>query len=250
LDNADDIAVGDGAACLFFAPGVTETFRVNGRIAESSPTHIKLDVQECYVHCGKALIRSAFWHPAAAQPVAALPAAARFCMFASADAEGNADASPKGDPEGFLHRIDERTIALPDRTGNRRADGHRNVLAHARVALVAFAPGSTAAFELSGRARLTRDPALLAMTAVEGKTPLLATEIRADEVRAYDSQALCRARIWDADRQGAPGRPNPAATLTAHIKLSQQRSTGPARFAITAEGTEKALSEDYKKNLY
>jgi hypothetical protein len=251
LDNADGYASGDGIACLFFAPDITETLRVNGHITEASPARIAFSVDECFVHCGKALIRSAFWQPAEAKPVAALPAAARFCVLGSADANGNADASPKGDPEGFLIKTGERSFALPDRTGNRRADGHRNVIANDRVALVAFAPGSTAAFEIAGRARLTRDAELLARAMVEGKEPLLATVIEADRARAYESQALRRARIWDAGRMNAPDRPNPAATLTAHIKLSQQRSTADAaRFAITPEGTEKALAEDYKKNLY
>jgi uncharacterized protein len=248
FDSADGVAVGDGIACLFFAPGVTETFRVSGRVTEASASKVAIHVDECFVHCGKALIRSSFWQPAAAQPASALPAAARFCVLGTSDANGNADASPKGDPAGFLVQPDARTIALPDRTGNRRADGHRNIIAGDSVALVAFAPGSTAAFELRGRAQLTRDAQLLAGSAVEGKTPSLATVIALDHVRAYDSPALQRARLWDADRLTAE-RPNPAATLTAHIKLSQQR-TATAPFAITAEATEKALAADYKVNLY
>lgn len=251
LDSAQDIALGDGAAALFIAPGITETLRIAGRIALASQDKITIDIAECFVHCGKALIRSQFWQPASSAE-ASLPDAARFLVLGTADADGNADASPKGDPAGFLTRLEETTFALPDRTGNRRADGHRNIIAHDRVALVAFAPGATQAFELTGRARLTNDAAALAPMSVEGKAPLLATLITADHTRAYDSPALRRARIWDADRAAAGDRPNPAATITAHIKASQQKGLlpGALRFAITAEGTEKALKADYKANLY
>lgn len=250
LDHVEGAQEGDGVAALFLAPGVTETLRVAGRIAKVSANELTLDIKECFVHCGKALIRSQFWQATSQSPRADLPAAARFCVFGTADADGNTDASPKGDPAGFLIKLDDKTFALPDRTGNRRADGHRNIIAHNRIALVAFAPGATQAFELTGRAHLTKDATLLSPMSVEGKTPLLATLIAVDEARAYDSQALRRARIWDADRMSADNRPNPAATLTAHIKLSQQKTPAAPAFTITAEGTEKALQSDYKANLY
>jgi predicted pyridoxine 5'-phosphate oxidase superfamily flavin-nucleotide-binding protein len=182
---------------------VTETLRVAGRIAKVGANELMLDIKECFVHCGKALIRSQFWQPPPQATHGDLPAAARFCILGTADADGNTDASPKGDPAGFLIKLADKTFALPDRTGNRLAYGHRNIIAHDRVTLVAFAPGATQAFELTGRARLTKDATLLSPMSVEGKAPLLATLIAVDEERAYDSQALRRARIWDADRMSA-----------------------------------------------
>jgi uncharacterized protein len=252
LDRIDDIAPGGGAAVLFIAPGVTETLRVAGRVASVTASEITFDINECFVHCGKALIRSHFWQPAPQSQAAELPDAARFLILGTAAADGTTDASPKGDPAGFLTKLSDNTIALPDRTGNRLAYGHRNIIAHDRVALVAFAPGSTQAFELTGRARLTNDQALLSPMSVEGKAPLLATLIEADAVHSYASQALARARIWDADRQNASYRPNPAAALTAHVKASREKgvAAGALRLAITAGATEKALQADYKANLY
>ena len=250
LDNADAIDTGDGIAFLFIAPGVTETLRVNGRVEKISASHVGVRVEECFVHCGKALIRSDFWQPQSPAH-ADLPAAARFCVLGTTDGTGNVDASPKGDPTGFLMKLDDQTFALPDRTGNRRADGHRNVIAHDRVAMIAFAPGATAAIELTGHARLTRDAAMLSRMTVAGKDPLLATVIAVERARTYDSQALRRARIWDADRLSAP-RPNPGATLAAHINLSQERNRLPAaeRFALTPEGANQRLAESYKNSLY
>ena len=250
LDDANAIDAGDGIAFLFLAPGVTETFRVNGRVEKVSATHVGVRVDECFVHCGKALIRSDFWQP---QPPAHtdLPGAARLCVLGTTDGTGNVDASPKGDPAGFLMKLDDKTFALPDRLGNRRADGHRNVIAHDRIAMIAFAPGATAAIELTGRARLTRDTTMLSRMTVAGKDPLLATVIAIDRARTYDSQALHNARIWGTDRMEAP-RPNPGATLAAHINLSQERNHMPAaeRFAVTPEGANQRLAESYKTGLY
>ena len=248
LDDASDLECGQGASCLFVVPGVTETFRVAGRIAKVTPAQITIEVTECFVHCGKALIRSAFWDEQSDKPSPNLPAAARFCVLATADAGGNVDTSPKGDPQGFIVELDDKTLALPDRLGNRRADGHRNIIANERVALVAFAPGGTDVLELTGRARLTTDADLLARMKVEGKAPLLATLIAADEVRVRPSPALQRARLWDGDRV-SPTRPNPAATLATHIKLSQARLKAEP-LDITAESVEKALAAGYKTTLY
>lgn len=251
LDQSDHLNIGDGVACLFFVPGVTETLRIAGRVKTHDSAHVTLVINECFVHCGKALIRSEFWKPQSQGFVPSLPTDARFCVLATADAEGNADASPKGDPAGFITVLGPEKFALPDRTGNRRADSHRNIIANDRMALAAFAPGSTMAFVLQGRAKLTRDASLLSPMTVESKTPLLATVIETAVVRCYDSPALVRARLWDADRLPAE-RPNPAATLSAHVKLSQGKGvTGAAmRFLVTPGIVEKGLAADYKANLY
>lgn len=251
LDASDHVAVGDGVACLFFVPAVTETLRITGRVQTHDSAHVTVAVDECFVHCGKALIRSRFWKPQSLGFLPSLPADARFCVLATADANGNADASPKGDPAGFISVLGPETFALPDRTGNRRADGHRNIIANERTALVAFAPGSTMAFVLAGRAKLTRDASLLTPMTIENKTPLLATVISADAVRSYESRALTRARVWDADRVPA-NPPSPAATLSAHVKLSQGKGIAGAatRFLVTPDIVEKGLAADYKANLY
>lgn len=251
LDASDHMGVGDGIACLVFVPGITETLRIAGRIKTHDSAHVMIDVNECFVHCGKALIRSEFWKPQSLGFVPSLPTDARFCMLATADGERNADASPKGDPAGFITVLAPDKFALPDRTGNKRADGHRNIIANERMALVAFAPGSTMAFSLAGRAKLSRDETLLAPMTVENKAPLLATVIAADAVRSYESRALARARIWDADRIPATP-PSPAATLSAHVKLSQGKGLAGAatRFLVTPSIVEKGLAADYKANLY
>ena len=88
---------------------------------------------------------------------------------------------------------------------------------------------------------------------VEDKAPLLATLIEADTARAYASQALARARIWDADRLDATNRPNPAAALTAHVKASQQKGVVPSRPPPgdhRRQAPRRRSPADYKANLY
>lgn len=84
-------------------------------------------------------------------------AASPFCLVATAGADGSCDVSPKGDPPGFALVLDERTIAIPERPGNRRADGYRNILDNPHVGLIFLIPGRTDTLRINGRARLVRD---------------------------------------------------------------------------------------------
>jgi uncharacterized protein len=101
-------------------------------------------------------------------------AASPFCLVATSAPDGSCDVSPKGDPPGFTLVLDDATIALPERAGNRRADGFRNILANPHVGLVYLLPGRGDTLRINGRARLVRDDALLDRMVVEGHRPLLA----------------------------------------------------------------------------
>jgi PPOX class probable FMN-dependent enzyme len=97
-----------------------------------------------------------------------------FCLVSTSGPDGSCDVSPNGDPPGFTLVLDDRTIALPERAGNRRADGYRNILANPHVGLLFVVPGRGDTLRINGRARLTRDPALLDGMVVRGHRPLLA----------------------------------------------------------------------------
>ena len=119
LDDAPG-AVGEGAATLFLIPGIGETLRINGRISAVTETAVEIAVDECFVHCAKALIRSDFW--AAAPRTAPGDArtfleAASFLALATSDAAGGADMSPKGDPAGGLIRLQNGVAALAGAIG-------------------------------------------------------------------------------------------------------------------------------------
>ncbi len=123
-----------------------------------------------------------------------------FVCIATSDAAGHCDLSPRGDPAGFVRILDDRTLLLPERPGNRLADSLRNMLANPHIGLLFVVPGITDTFRVNGRATLTTDPALLAPCAVEGKLPLLGILVDIDEAYTQCSKALLRSQLWEPRR--------------------------------------------------
>lgn len=123
-----------------------------------------------------------------------------FLCLATSAADGTCDVSPRGDPAGFVKVLDERTLLLPDRPGNRLADSFRNVLENPHVALLFVIPGISDTFRVNGRAAIVEDPELLAPCAVEGKVPKLGLQIEIDEAYTHCPKAFLRAQLWDPDR--------------------------------------------------
>ncbi|SEK90946.1 hypothetical protein SAMN04515665_106101 [Blastococcus sp. DSM 46786] len=124
-------------------------------------------------------------------------AASPFCLIATSAADGTCDVSPKGDPPGFTLVLDDRTVAIPERAGNRRADGYRNVLANPHVGLIHLIPGRTDTLRINGRARLVRDAALLDRMVVRGHRPLLALVVEIEQVFHHCGKAFLRSGLWD-----------------------------------------------------
>jgi PPOX class probable FMN-dependent enzyme len=127
-----------------------------------------------------------------------------FVCLATSDARGHCDLSPRGDPAGFVRILDDRTLLLPERPGNRIADSLRNMLANPHVGLLFLVPGVTDTFRVNGRATLTTDPALLAPCAVEGKVPALGVLVDIDEAYTQCSKAFLRSHLWDPQRHVDP----------------------------------------------
>ena len=107
-----------------------------------------------------------------------------FLCIATSSADGALDVSPRGDPAGFVRILDEHTLLIPDRPGNKIADTLTNVLATGRVALIFLVPGIGDSFRVNGSARITDDSDLLQGSTVEGKTPRLGLVITVEEVHA------------------------------------------------------------------
>lgn len=120
----------------------------------------------------------------------------RFCLVATSDARGWCDVSPKGDPAGFAHVLDDTTLAIPDRPGNRRVDGFRNVLANPRVGLLFVIPGRSDTLRINGRARLLRDAPFFDAMVVKGNRPRLALLVEVEEVFYHCAKAFLRADLW------------------------------------------------------
>jgi len=123
-----------------------------------------------------------------------------FVCIATSDLQGHCDLSPRGDAPGFVRILDDRTLLLPDRPGNRLADSLRNVLANPHIGMLFVVPGVTDTFRVNGRATLTTDAELLAPSAVEGKVPVLGVLVDIDEAYTQCAKAFIRSHLWDAGR--------------------------------------------------
>ena len=119
-----------------------------------------------------------------------------FVVLASAGADGRVDCSPRGDPAGFVAVLDDRTILLPDRRGNNRADSLTNVLENPKVGMLFLIPGVDETLRLNGRATLTTDPTLLEPLAVNGRVPRSGLVVEVEEVFLQCTKALVRSRLW------------------------------------------------------
>lgn len=120
-----------------------------------------------------------------------------FVCLATSDAEGRCDVSPRGDPMGFVRILDDATLLMPERPGNRLADSLRNIVQNPNVGLLFVIPGVTDSFRVNGRATLTTDAALLAPCAVEGSAPRLGVLVDIERAYTQCSKAFLRSRLWD-----------------------------------------------------
>ena len=171
-------------------------------------------------------------------------AACPFLCIGTADAAGNADVSPRGDPAGFVQVLDDRTILIPDRPGNNRLDTMENIVANAHVGLIFFIPGLEDTLRINGRARIIDDKALLAATEVNRKVPKTGIEVTVDEVFFHCAKALKRSKLWDSS-QHVKKTDFPSL---AQIILDQTCEVEPAA-ELVAE-TDAQIEHAYKTNLY
>ncbi|HZE06023.1 MAG TPA: pyridoxamine 5'-phosphate oxidase family protein [Solirubrobacteraceae bacterium] len=123
-----------------------------------------------------------------------------FVCVATARPDGGLDVSPRGDPAGFVQILDERTLLIPDRPGNRIADSLTNLLSDPRIALLFLIPGVGDTFRVNGRAAVIDDPELLARSAVGGKVPRLGLLVEIEEAYTQCPKALIRSDLWNPER--------------------------------------------------
>ena len=117
-------------------------------------------------------------------------------FVATTDAHGRVDVSPKGDPPGFVHVVDDTTIAIPERPGNKRVDGYLNVLQRPHVGTVFVIPGRGDTLRINGTARVVSDADYFDAMVVDGKRPILALEIAVEEVFFHCAKAFLRSDAW------------------------------------------------------
>jgi uncharacterized protein len=146
-------------------------------------------------------------------------AASPFCLVATADADGRCDVSPKGDPAGFTLVLDDTTIAIPERPGNRRADGLRNILTNPQIGLIYLLPGRGDTLRINGRARLVRDAPFFDKLVVKGHRPVLAVVVEIEQIFHHCSKAFLRSSLWQPQTwtpEAVPRRAVIAQALERH----------------------------------
>jgi PPOX class probable FMN-dependent enzyme len=149
-----------------------------------------------------------------------------FLVMATTNAAGDMDVSPKGDPAGFVTVLDDKTVAIPDRLGNRRLDSLCNILDNPRVALIFMIPSVSHTLRVNGRALIVRDDDLLETMAVNDRLPDQALVVSVEEAFFHCSKCMIRSRLWNPDEwPDATDVPTLAEALVAHAKLSEPVET-------------------------
>jgi PPOX class probable FMN-dependent enzyme len=163
-----------------------------------------------------------------------------FVLIASASARGSMDVSPKGDAPGFVRVLDDKTLAVPDRPGNRRADTFTNVLENPTVGLIFLIPGKSETLRISGRAQIVRDADLRESMAVRGKTPDFALVVEVDEAFFHCSKCVVRSNLWTPQAWPAlDGLPSLAQTMV-----------DAAALPMPVEALQGIITHDETERLY
>lgn len=163
-----------------------------------------------------------------------------FCLVATAAADGSCDVSPKGDPPGFALVLDDTTVAIPDRAGNNRVDGYRNILSNPQVGLLFLVPGRPDTLRINGAARLLRDAPFFDEMAVHGSRPRLALLVSVTEVFYHCPKAFMRSALWNPDTWNPRVLPS-----IAHIVASVQPDSGE-----TEQQLEEHYGPGYERGMY
>ena len=172
-------------------------------------------------------------------------ALAPFLALSTQSPDGRADVSPRGDPPGFVKVLDTRRLLIPDRSGNNRLDSLSNILANPSVGLLFVIPGFEDSLRVNGKARLTRDPALLAGMDMMGKAPKCGIEVTVDELFFHCAKAFKRSRLWSAEAQV------PRATLPGLARMILEQTEEAEKMTEAAiAAADEGLEWHYKHELY
>ena len=206
-----------------FRDAVTSEEALRALVGRPSELAIRKEISHLDAHCRAFIARSPF------------------VLIATSGASGRADVSPKGDPPGFVQVLDEHRLVIPDRPGNRRLDGMRNLLENPHVGLLFLIPGLEETLRVNGRAWIIRDEEVLARCAVMGKRPTLALGVHVEECFIHCAKAFKRAQLWQPDQwPDRAGLASPSEMLVDHARPKD----------MTVPQMDRLLQESYSKNLY
>lgn len=159
-----------------------------------------------------------------------------FVLVATSAPDGTCDVSPRGDPPGFVRVLNDRTLLIPERPGNRLADSLRNIVGNPHIGLLFIVPGVADTLRANGRAAVVTDESLLSASAVEGKRPKLGIRVELDEVYTHCAKSFLRADLWNPSRYVDRGQ----LPTSGEIHRSRDKT-------FEAEAYDAARSERYAR---
>lgn len=163
-----------------------------------------------------------------------------FLVLGTSSAEGKQDVSPRGDPPGSVKIIDDATILMAERKGNRRADSMSNIAENPEVGMIFFLPGVSETLRINGQARLTDDPALLGDMAMKGSAPVIGVLVDIEHVYFHCAKAIIRSKLWDPE----------TAIDRSEFPSYGQISRDQREPELTVEEAEAKMEENYRTELY
>jgi PPOX class probable FMN-dependent enzyme len=207
-----------------FAETVTTLEELREVIAPPSDLVTSKEVSELDEHCRNFIARSPF------------------ILIASTDGEGSIDISPKGYPAGFVRVLDDRTLAIPDRPGNHRADTFVNVIRHPFVGLIFLIPGTKNTLRVRGRATIVRDLELRETMAVNSRLPELALVVDVTTAYFHCAKCIIRSRLW-SDEQST-------SAIGGDDRLLAEAMVKHGELAISVDEMQEIILNDEAERLY
>lgn len=166
--------------------------------------------------------------------------AASYIVISSRGSDGLLDMSPKGDPAGFVHVINDKTLAIPERPGNKRADTFENLLVNPEVGIIFLIPGFPYILRVAGKVQIVRDKSLQQLFAINGKEPALITVVTVEEALVHCAKSIARSNLWNPEKWPlAEDVPSYAASTVVHAALSD-----------TVEEMQARIDKDFNTQMY
>ena len=167
-----------------------------------------------------------------------------FICIGTQSENGTADVSPRGDPNGFVRILDDKTLLIPDRPGNNRLDTLSNILTNPNVGILFIVPGFDDTLRINGTAQLTRDPELLQASAVNDRAPKIGIIVTVDEVFLHCAKAFRRSKLWQADSN------QDRSVLPSLVNIVLDQTTGAPTDPAERAKLDEELEEEYRQTMY
>jgi len=207
---------------LHFDKTITTREQLRSVLGDPSPRVLAKVIDHIDVHCRGFIARTPF------------------LLLATANGQGKVDVSPKGDPAGFIQVLDDHTLAIPERLGNRLADSFLNMLERPQVGLLFMIPGKSETLRAGGTARIVQDDWLLEKMAVRGKPPQMATVVTVERMFFHCAKCVMRSHLWQPDAwPELDGVPSLAQAIIDHAKLTD-----------SVQAVQAGIDESYRDRLY